>query len=273
MLQEIQLVEPTWLLMVGHYPIFSAGEHGDSSELVNNLLPIIDEFNVDCYFSGHDHISEHLKFGKTHYFVAGAGSMSGSLGNTNSEAELLWSGTGYSAYLSVEASHTSLSFKYLDKSNEEQYSYQLKKRTVEDRSKPTEPNSSWVVYAFIYSAVVLAFIGMFILVQVTTNNPVYNCYNGIKTDEYDLNSSDEKSDYNDDIDECTDELPLSELSCSFQYDINNAVYEQDVAYSMLKNQENSAKDMKHKSSKSFEITDSHPKTASAGHRRYITSFL
>jgi tartrate-resistant acid phosphatase type 5 len=60
MLQEAVAVEPAWLLVVGHYPVFSAGEHGDTDELLTYLLPLIKKYNVSAYISGHDHISEHL---------------------------------------------------------------------------------------------------------------------------------------------------------------------------------------------------------------------
>lgn len=52
----------TWLLVAGHYPIFSRGEHGDMSELIENLLPLLIQYNVSLYICGHDHISEHLQY-------------------------------------------------------------------------------------------------------------------------------------------------------------------------------------------------------------------
>ena len=55
------LLKPTWLLVVGHYPIFSRGEHGDISELKEYLLPLLIQYKVNAYLSGHDHISEHLQ--------------------------------------------------------------------------------------------------------------------------------------------------------------------------------------------------------------------
>ena len=59
---EAMLVEairhnPTWLLVAGHYPIFSTGEHGDTSELKSYLLPLLTKYKVHAYFCGHDHFS------------------------------------------------------------------------------------------------------------------------------------------------------------------------------------------------------------------------
>ena len=62
MLQEAQQSNPTWLVMAGHYPVYSSGEHGDIQELLTYLLPLIREFNVDAYIAGHDHISQHLRY-------------------------------------------------------------------------------------------------------------------------------------------------------------------------------------------------------------------
>lgn len=50
-----------WLLVFGHYPIFSRGEHGDTDELVDLLEPLFLKYNVSAYFCGHDHITEHRK--------------------------------------------------------------------------------------------------------------------------------------------------------------------------------------------------------------------
>ena len=70
MLNESQtVVKPTWLIVVGHYPIYSSGEHGDISELKEYLLPLLLKYNVHAYFCGHDHISEHLRYEiETFYF-------------------------------------------------------------------------------------------------------------------------------------------------------------------------------------------------------------
>jgi len=50
-----------WVLVAGHYPIYSRGPHGDTDELVTYLWPLLLEFGVDAYICGHDHISEHLR--------------------------------------------------------------------------------------------------------------------------------------------------------------------------------------------------------------------
>eukprot|EP01041_Mallomonas_annulata_P001341 gene1341-2590_t len=119
--------QPSWLIVAGHYPIYSSGEHGDISELLANLLPLLIEFGVDCYFSGHDHISEHLSDGNIHYFVAGAGAMVDQLGSKPSMAQLVWSGTGYSAFGAVTATEDALTVEYVNIHGEVVYSYTIEK--------------------------------------------------------------------------------------------------------------------------------------------------
>ena len=61
MLAEAVKGNPTWLLVAGHYPVFSTGEHGDTSELKNYLVPLLEKYRVHAYFCGHDHLSGQLR--------------------------------------------------------------------------------------------------------------------------------------------------------------------------------------------------------------------
>ncbi|KAF6159918.1 hypothetical protein GIB67_033002 [Kingdonia uniflora] len=63
-----------WKIVVGHHAIRSIAHHGDTIELVNQLLPIQQEStpylcnpnvnihanNVDFYMNGHDHCLQHI---------------------------------------------------------------------------------------------------------------------------------------------------------------------------------------------------------------------
>ena len=62
-----------WLIVFGHYPIYSKGEHGDNAELIEVLEPLFHKYKVTAYFCGHDHITEHLSYDGIQYFVTGAG--------------------------------------------------------------------------------------------------------------------------------------------------------------------------------------------------------
>ena len=51
----------SWVIVVGHYPVFSPGSHGDTSELNTYLQPLLEQYGVDAYVCGHDHLSAHLR--------------------------------------------------------------------------------------------------------------------------------------------------------------------------------------------------------------------
>lgn len=51
----------TWKLVIGHHTLRSVGDHGDTEELVQQLLPILEKYNVHLYINGHDHCLEHIK--------------------------------------------------------------------------------------------------------------------------------------------------------------------------------------------------------------------
>ena len=50
--------------MAGHHPVVSAGIHGNTPYLLSNLKPLMEEYDVTAYISGHDHnlqVSYHFK--------------------------------------------------------------------------------------------------------------------------------------------------------------------------------------------------------------------
>jgi len=63
-----------WKIVIGHHPIYSGGGHGDTEELIENILPLLHEHKVQAYFNGHDHDLQHLVAGKVNLFDSGAGS-------------------------------------------------------------------------------------------------------------------------------------------------------------------------------------------------------
>lgn len=69
-----------WLFVIGHYPVYSGGEHGDTKELVDNLLPMLKKENVDMYLCGHDHTLQHMQELPTgiQFFLSGNGAKRGS---------------------------------------------------------------------------------------------------------------------------------------------------------------------------------------------------
>ena len=67
-----------WRIVVGHHPLYTGGRYEDDKsveELQATLKPVLDQYKVDVYISGHDHSLQYIKPpGRTHYFISGAGS-------------------------------------------------------------------------------------------------------------------------------------------------------------------------------------------------------
>jgi tartrate-resistant acid phosphatase type 5 len=66
-----------WKIVIGHHPIYSGGGilgHGDTVELIENVLPLLKQYQVQAYFNGHDHNLQHLQAGAVNLFDSGAGS-------------------------------------------------------------------------------------------------------------------------------------------------------------------------------------------------------
>ena len=61
-------------MVFAHHPIYSGGGHGDTPELIENILPLLQEHGVHAYFNGHDHDLQHLQAGDVNLFDSGAGS-------------------------------------------------------------------------------------------------------------------------------------------------------------------------------------------------------
>ena len=66
-----------WKIVIGHHPIYSGGGplgHGDTRELIRDVLPLLKQYRVQAYFNGHDHNLQHLQVGTVNLFDSGAGS-------------------------------------------------------------------------------------------------------------------------------------------------------------------------------------------------------
>jgi len=63
-----------WKIAIGHHPIYSGGEHGDSADLIEHILPLLHEYKAQAWFNGHDHDLQHLVAGDLNMFCTGAGS-------------------------------------------------------------------------------------------------------------------------------------------------------------------------------------------------------
>ncbi len=62
-----------YVIVNGHYPIRSVGGHGDVNALVNEIVPLLQKYEVSAYLFGHDHILQLLKEDGLVYVGSGVG--------------------------------------------------------------------------------------------------------------------------------------------------------------------------------------------------------
>jgi 3',5'-cyclic AMP phosphodiesterase CpdA len=65
-----------WKLVFGHHPVYSASKtHGNTKEMIERVKPLLEKYNAQFYFCGHDHDFQHLheKGKKVEYIVTGTG--------------------------------------------------------------------------------------------------------------------------------------------------------------------------------------------------------
>ena len=49
-----------FLVVAGHYPVYSICEHGPTPYLQEHLKPLLQQYKVTAYMNGHDHCAEHI---------------------------------------------------------------------------------------------------------------------------------------------------------------------------------------------------------------------
>jgi len=69
---EMAASKADYLLVGGHFPVYSVCQHGPTQTLIENLKPLLDKYNAH-YLSGHDHCLNHFVDGATNYVLTGLG--------------------------------------------------------------------------------------------------------------------------------------------------------------------------------------------------------
>ncbi|XAR55330.1 Acid phosphatase, partial [Bertholletia excelsa] len=106
-----------WKIVVGHHAIRSIGYHGDTPELVLQLLPILEDNKVDVYMNGHDHCLQHLRCidNGIQFLTSGGGSKAWRGGDvpvhTLCEQQLFYDGQGF---MSVQLKESNANVVFYD---------------------------------------------------------------------------------------------------------------------------------------------------------------
>ncbi|KAL1201114.1 Purple acid phosphatase 7 [Cardamine amara subsp. amara] len=112
---EIKKSRATWKFVVGHHGIKTAGQHGVTQELVDQLLPILEGNKVDLYINGHDHCLQHIgSDGEIQFLTSGGGSKAwrGDIQPWDpKELKLYYDGQGF---ISLQITHSQANFIYYD---------------------------------------------------------------------------------------------------------------------------------------------------------------
>lgn len=103
-----------WKIVIGHHTIFSAGSHGNTQELVDQLLPILEAREVDLYINGHDHCLQHISSqnSQLQFLTSGGGSKAwrGEITNWDpNEMKFYYDGQGFMT-LGITENEVSVAF-------------------------------------------------------------------------------------------------------------------------------------------------------------------
>ncbi|WP_286234328.1 purple acid phosphatase family protein [Thalassotalea sediminis] len=75
--KQLATTTADWKIVIGHHPLYSSGKRfGKTGEIQRVLEPILEKYQVDAYFAGHEHDMQHNKPKQStvDHFVSGGGS-------------------------------------------------------------------------------------------------------------------------------------------------------------------------------------------------------
>ncbi|GFZ21366.1 purple acid phosphatase 3 [Actinidia rufa] len=128
-MQDLELAlresNANWKIVVGHHTIRSVIHHGDTPELIDQLLPMLEANNVDFYMNGHDHCLEHINYfvSRIQYLTSGAGSKAwrrDDKKHNHCEVHYFYDGQGF---MSVQLNRTDASMVFYNVFGERRYQW------------------------------------------------------------------------------------------------------------------------------------------------------
>lgn len=114
-----------WTVVAAHHPVYSYGQHGDTTSIKTNVLPLLVEHGVDLYVAGHDHDKQFIDWPDDNitYVVSGAGSR---LRDTTQGANSLFAAStlGFTSFTVLQ---NKISIDFYDTEAQREFQYILSK--------------------------------------------------------------------------------------------------------------------------------------------------
>jgi tartrate-resistant acid phosphatase type 5 len=108
---QLQASTAPWKIVVGHHPVYSGGQHGDTPYIIEKILPLMEQYGVQAYFNGHDHDLQHLQSGKLNFFCTGGGSKPRAALKVKEQTKF---GLGCSGFIAASLSAEKLNVRLID---------------------------------------------------------------------------------------------------------------------------------------------------------------
>lgn len=70
---------PKWRIVLSHRPTYSSGSHGDTEQVIKQILPILKKSKADFYLSGHDHHLEYIRRDNMNFLISGSAGQTSSI--------------------------------------------------------------------------------------------------------------------------------------------------------------------------------------------------
>jgi len=128
----------TWVIVVGHYPLYSAGDHGPSATLIADIAPLLEKYGVDAYFSGHDHIMAAFQTNWTQV-VVGSGCKLNQIREYSANPESSWAASVF-GFAEVKLTKGKMTTTWIKSDGRRMYSLdQAPRRKLGVGSRPGSP--------------------------------------------------------------------------------------------------------------------------------------
>lgn len=130
----------SYIIVAGHFPVYSVAEHGSTECLIDKLAPLLYKYRVSAYLSGHDHNLQHISVTDSNttveYMVSGANSLNNnSLDNFDTVPEkslkFRWPDSPeliYGAFLLFQANENNLTVNFVKANGKFLYQTVIKAR-------------------------------------------------------------------------------------------------------------------------------------------------